>query len=215
MEVGRLAIITPTSVRGARWCPPKMPLLQFLTLLVLPLVVRSASCPAEAERWGLWQCSWTVPTLPRATNPFDVELLIDLQTTTPSNNVTVRGFYDGDGLFRARFMPSVDGTWSWRTRCDSVSELNGHVGKLTVTAPAQASLNHGPVVASKGHDTTKFAYADGTPFFSVGTTVYGLAGSGWGSTPANTSATLATLRGRGSVFNKVVSTLPQHCALLR
>lgn len=199
----------------ARGVAPKMPLLLFLTLLVLPMVVRSASCPAEAERWGMWQCTWTLPAaLPSTratTNPFDVELLIDLQTTPPSSNVTVRGFYDGDGLFRARFMPPAVGTWSWRTRCDTVSELNDHVGKLTVTAP-QDSRNHGPVVAGKGHESTKFAYADGTPFHSVGTTVYGLAGSGWGSTPANTSATLATLRDGGSVFNKVVS-IAQHCPL--
>ena len=171
-------------------------------LLLLPAVVRS-TCPPEAEQWGMWQCTWPVATPPA--NPFDVELLIELRSHPPaSRNITVRGFYDGDGMFRARFMPPVVGAWSWRTLCDTVSELHAQVGNLTITAPRQATRNHGPVHAA-GHGSTKFAYADGTPWHSVGTTVYGLAGSSWGSTPANTSATLETLRGRGSVFNKVVS----------
>eukprot|EP01043_Picozoa_sp_COSAG02_P005446 COSAG02_NODE_147_length_33939_cov_6.689539_21_plen_213_part_00 len=181
--------------------------LSFLTLLWLLTDAQSvALCPSQAERWDIWQCTWSVENLPPKLNPFDVDMLIDLYSPTSRKNMTVRGFYDGDGLFTARFMPPIVDVWSWRTRCDTVSSLDDHIGKITVAVP-QAARNHGPVHTAKGHGNTKFAYADGTAWHSVGTTVYGLAGSSWGSAPANTSATLDTLRGRGSVFNKVVRCL--------
>jgi hypothetical protein len=45
--------------------------------------------------------------------------------------------------------------------------LDGKQGKLTATAPSPG--NHGPVHV---HETFHFAYADGSPYFQVGTTCY-------------------------------------------
>jgi hypothetical protein len=172
-----------------------------LTLLTLALLAGSAlgGCPPKVEQWGVWECTWAAAP---STNPFDAELFVELQPTAGgSGSVTVRGFYDGDGQFKARFMPPTAGGWSWRTRCDTVSALGGHVGAFSVGAAS--TDNHGPVRAAREPHATTFVHADGTAWHSVGTTVYGLAGSGWGSSAGNTTATLNTLNSTGSMFNKV------------
>jgi hypothetical protein len=78
----------------------------------------------------------------------------------------VEGFYDGDGLFRLRFMPDQEGMWQYCTR-SNLSELDGQTGELICT-PAGPG-NHGPVRVAHG---IHFAYADGIPYIPVGTTCY-------------------------------------------
>jgi len=76
------------------------------------------------------------------------------------------GFYDGDGVYRARFMPDKQGEWHYQT-VSSAPELNGQTGTFTVTKPS--AQNHGPVYVA---NTYHFAYADGTPYKELGTTCY-------------------------------------------
>ena len=101
------------------------------------------------------------------------------------------GFYDGDGVYRVRFMPPVAGEWSYETRSNA-RKLNGTAGYFAVTKPGPD--NHGPVrVASTYH----FAYADGPPYHELGTTCYV-----WEWQPAELQAqTLKTLA--ASPFNKI------------
>ena len=76
------------------------------------------------------------------------------------------GFYDGDGIYKIRFMPDTEGIWTYRTK-SNFDALNGKTGQFECTAPALD--NHGPVrVKNQYH----FAYEDGTPFFLFGTTIY-------------------------------------------
>ncbi|MBR3739329.1 MAG: DUF5605 domain-containing protein [Clostridia bacterium] len=76
---------------------------------------------------------------------------------------SVKGFYDGGGQYKVRFLPERAGEYAWK-----VSGAVSAAGKETC-APAQEA--HGPVRAVG----TRFAYADGTPFLPFGTTVYALA----------------------------------------
>ncbi|MFO8006146.1 MAG: DUF5060 domain-containing protein [Candidatus Brocadiia bacterium] len=98
-------------------------------------------------------------------NPFtDVEFAAVFRHD--HRQVSVEGFYDGKNTFRARFMPDVEGEWRWRTVSDC-AELDGREGSFTCTPPSEG--NHGPVrVADRCH----FRYADGTPYYQVGTTCY-------------------------------------------
>ena len=79
------------------------------------------------------------------------------------NRVIMRdGFYDGDGVFKIRFMPDSTGEWSYRTQ-SNIQDLNGKEGRFTcITGEKKA---HGPVHV---HNTFDFAYADGTPYYPVG-----------------------------------------------
>ena len=125
--------------------------------------------PGAVERWGQWEGSWRAPTA-AGVNPFtDVDLTVELRGPgSADGSATVRGFYDGDGVFRARFMPPSAGTWRFLTKSNA-PQLHGKSGEFLVTPPPAGSNNHGPVVAAPGQ--TKFAHADGTPFFAVATTV--------------------------------------------
>jgi hypothetical protein len=99
---------------------------------------------------------------PSSGNPYrDVELWADF--TLGHRVVSVRGFYDGDGRYKVRFMPDAEGEWSYRTR-SSLPALDDSSGRITVVG----AKGHGPVqVVGSG-----FAHADGTPFVPVGTTCY-------------------------------------------
>lgn len=101
------------------------------------------------------------------------------------------GFYDGDGVYKIRFMPDETGHWTFTTSSDDPS-LDGLRSEFVCTAPEQG--NHGPVrVAGRYH----FAYADGTPYLPFGTTCYA-----WiHQSEERQRETLATLT--QSPFNKI------------
>ncbi|MFW6261669.1 MAG: DUF5605 domain-containing protein [Spirochaetota bacterium] len=113
-------------------------------------------------------------------NPF-VDVSFEADFSLRNRTVTVRGFYDGEGRYLARFMPDEPGEWTWRTRSETVA-LDGHSGAFSVSGPgdrgragaggtgsaAGGAPNHGPVQVSG----TRFAYADGTPYVPIGTTCY-------------------------------------------
>jgi hypothetical protein len=80
--------------------------------------------------------------------------------------VEVEGFYDGDGVYRVRFMPDELGNWSYTTS-SNIGALDGKSGSFTVIAPTTG--NHGPVRVAYG---THFGYSDGTPYVPIGTTCY-------------------------------------------
>jgi hypothetical protein len=81
-------------------------------------------------------------------------------------SIEVTGFYDGDGIYRVRFMPGKPGVWHYQTH-SSAAELNNQSGVFTVTAPSAG--NHGPAHVA---NTFHFAYADGKPYKELGTTCY-------------------------------------------
>ena len=78
---------------------------------------------------------------------------------------TVDGFYDGDGVYRVRFMPSFEGEYTFTVE-GSFSEEK-HSGTFQAVKPSPD--NHGMVRVSH---TYNFAYEDGTPYYSIGTTCY-------------------------------------------
>ena len=141
---------------------------RLLTPLALLFVSEAAAAAPAAEAavevWGIHEATLAGP---RDGNPFtDVELFADL--TNGARRVVVRGFYDGEGRYRFRFMPDQPGTWQWATRSNR-PELHGRRGSVRVVAARPG--NHGPVrVRNEFH----FGYADGTPYYPFGTTIYAL-----------------------------------------
>lgn len=80
--------------------------------------------------------------------------------------VTVDGFYDGDGVYKVRFMPDREGIYTYRVWGSCMEEVvEGSFEVLPVTS----EHNHGRVqVIDKCH----LGYEDGTPYYSIGTTCY-------------------------------------------
>lgn len=97
-------------------------------------------------------------------NPFTEQTFTG---TFKGKNETVKtvGFYDGDGVYKVRFMPSFEGEYTYET--EGSFEGSKTQGSFTVTMPCEG--NHGPVRVVNGHH---FAYEDMKPYYSVGTTCY-------------------------------------------
>lgn len=140
------------------------------------------------ERWGIFEIE--LHSGESFDNPFrDVNIEAYFQIGTTIKKVC--GFYDGDSIWRIRFMPEKTGTYKFTIVSDNV-KFNGLEGSFESVPSADS--NHGPVKVSYKHH---FSYADGTPFFVMGTTVYA-----WTYRPAEVrKQTLESLQKYG--FNKV------------
>ena len=136
--------------------------LSFVMLCVGPAAGRGAPGDSRIECWDIFELSFEGPS---SGNPFvDVDLTARFEQG--GRVFTPEGFYDGNGVYRLRFMPDSPGRWTYVTE-SSCSELDGKRGAFTCVEAGPG--NHGPV---RVHDTFRLAYADGTPHFSVGTTCY-------------------------------------------
>lgn len=113
------------------------------------------------ERWGVFEAAVSGPS---EGNPF-TEHWIQGHFQGPEESVTAKGFYDGDGVYRVRFMPSFEGEYRFRLEGDFLEDSVSGAFWVTAAGPA----NHGPVRVA---NTFHFAYEDGTPYYSVGTTCY-------------------------------------------
>ena len=146
-----------------------------------------AAVPGEVERWDRYE---VVLKAPASGNPYTGPGL-RADFTLEHRTVTLDGFYDGNGTWRVRFMPDSIGAWTYVTH-SSIAALNGKTGQFQCVNPSAA--NHGPVAVSHVYH---FAYADGTPYYPIGTTSYAWIHQG----DQLEQLTLATLK--SAPFNKI------------
>lgn len=114
-------------------------------------------------------------------NPYvDVTCWIELEG--PGFARRVYGFWDGDRIFRVRFVATAPGEWRWRSGSNQPDDagLNDGTGALRAVAwtPAELTQNinrRGFIRTAPGGHTLE--HADGTPFFLLGDTW--LAASTW------------------------------------
>lgn len=115
----------------------------------------------RVERWSVFE---VVIAGPRDGDPFtELELSGIFRSKNEEKHVT--GFYDGDGVYKLRFMPSFEEEYTYETTGNFPEAKTS--GSFTVTPPREG--NHGPVHVVNG---CHFAYEDATPYYSVGTTCY-------------------------------------------
>jgi hypothetical protein len=94
------------------------------------------------------------------------DIKLSAKFSNKDTSYIVNGFFDGKGIFKIRFMPEKTGTWNYVTS-SNLKELNNRKGSFECI-PASRT-NHGIVRVS---DTYSFKYADGHPYYPVGTTAY-------------------------------------------
>ncbi|MFZ6758682.1 DUF5060 domain-containing protein [Undibacterium sp. Ji50W] len=151
--------------------------------------------PASVEQWGSIEITLAGSS---QGNPF-TEVELSARFRQGEKVLDVAGFYDGEGIYKIRFMPESTGIWQYTTSSNQAA-LRGQSGSFTVTAPAAG--NHGPV---KVRNTFHFAYADGQAYHQLGTTSYAWIHQG-DALEEQTLRTLAT-----SPFNKLRMTVfPKH-----
>jgi hypothetical protein len=123
----------------------------------------------EVPRWELHE--FTLRGGAHVANPFRDAALVGEFTSPAGKTIVVDGFFDGDDTWRLRFTPEEEGEWRYRLRGEGV-ELS-QVGRLRCTPS-----NRKGFVRVHPDNPYAFAYADGTPFFPMGDTCYGLLDDG-------------------------------------
>ena len=129
------------------------------------------------ERGTLWRVSeWTfVADRDYSAGGGDAVELDMTFTHAESGRTLVRpGFWDGGRDFRVRFAPTALGRWTWKVACPGDRALDGTTGTFAAEpyAGELAIYRHGFVRAEPGKK--HFTYADGTPFFYLGDTHWGM-----------------------------------------
>lgn len=134
----------------------------FIASLLFVLLTGATVAQNKVEKWEVFELTLNGPS---AGNPFmGVELLG--RFTNGDKVVEQEGYYDGNGIYKIRFMPDKEGTWSYVTTSNK-KELNNSKGTFECTNPSKN--NHGPV---RVRETYHFKYEDGTPYYPFGTTIY-------------------------------------------
>lgn len=115
------------------------------------------------EKWDIFEI--TLDSSVVFKNPF-TDVFVSACFETDTYTKKVKGFYDGDNTWKIRFMPEETGIYKYFI-CSNNKEFDGIIGEFKCIEPSLD--NHGPVkISNKYH----FSYADGTPFFVMGTTAY-------------------------------------------
>ena len=74
-------------------------------------------------------------------NPF-IDVTFDVEFFRDNRRVTAPGFYDGEGVYRVRFMPDVEGEWTYPNEIERESARRAR--RFVPLRPAKRG-NHGPV----------------------------------------------------------------------
>jgi len=104
-------------------------------------------------------------------NPYDVrEIALDgIFASSTGVQMTVPGFWDGEGAWKIRFTPSQEGTWAYSL---SVKDVNGESAPTKGEFAVTASDLHGWIIPGNTYDPSYslhyLVYHDGTPFYGVG-----------------------------------------------
>ncbi|MDP6637410.1 MAG: DUF5060 domain-containing protein, partial [Phycisphaerae bacterium] len=125
--------------------------------ILLVVAALAFGCPAgvlgaETEQWDIFELTLKGPS---DGNPF-ADVRFSAEFRRKDKVFKPEGFYDGNGIYKVRFMPDAAGKWTYVTRSNR-KDLDGKKGHFTCTKAR--SGNHGPV---RVHNTFHFAYADGT-----------------------------------------------------
>ncbi len=155
-----------------------------------PTLASAAAVSASSSsvaRWDALELSFNGPF---AGNPF-IDVSLTATFTLKNRSLTVEGFYDGEGVYKIRFMPDDPGNWTWTTSSNQPA-LHAKSGAFQCVAPETG--NRGSVSI---RDSCHFGYADGTPYVECGTTCYAWAFQAE-STQRQTIETLSA-----SPFNKL------------
>jgi hypothetical protein len=122
----------------------------------------AATAGTQGPRWLPKDFTFRSKTMPD--NPFAVP--ISAEISGPDGvRLTMPGFYDGEGTWKVRFSPTVEGTWSLVTRSTD-PELDNRRSSFTCVA-SKNGVEHGGLRIDAEHPS-QFIYEDGARFFPMG-----------------------------------------------
>ena len=164
-----------------------MKIIAWFAVLSFPILLKSQPTGKSIKKWERFEVMLNGTS---KGNPY-TEVQLSAIFTKGNLSIKVNGFYDGNGIYKLRFMPTEEGDWEYITYSNN-KQLNRQKGNFKCIAVSPP--NHGPVQV---WNTYNFRYADGKLYYPFGTTVYAWTHQG----QALQDETLQTLK--ASPFNKL------------
>ena len=134
---------------------------------------RRAAADSSGEVWRMAEFAFTASSDYAAGGGDAVRFDASFSNRTSSAVMVRPGFWDGGRSFLVRFAPPQPGVWDWRTVSDdaALNEKTGSFEALPYGGP-HAIYRHGFLKAERGKKY--LLHADGTPFFYLGDTHWGM-----------------------------------------
>jgi hypothetical protein len=156
---------SPAEVRasGAAFARAFLTTLQEIRSNAVPAAVEPA--PFDVPRWKMHEFS--LRGRARVPNPYRDAALVGEFISPGGRTNVVDGFFDGDDNWKLRFAPEEEGTWTYLLRGEGVELLQR--GSFRCTPPRGNGF-----IGIHPQNSYAFAHRDGTPFFPMGDTCYGL-----------------------------------------
>lgn len=104
-------------------------------------------------------------------NPYDRRevALEGVFTSLGGDDMSIPGFWDGEGAWKIRFTPSQEGLWTYTIMVrDSRGNSLPHLGELTVTPSELHGWIRPGHLFGPSYSGRYFVHHDGTPFYGVG-----------------------------------------------
>ncbi len=130
--------------------------------------------PTQGSVWQVAEWSFTAARDYTAGGGDALDFEVVFEQPATGRKLVRPAFWDGGNTFKVRFAPPLAGVWTWTARCPADATLDGRRGTFESVAytGALAIYRHGFVKTPPGKKY--FTYADGTPFFYLGDTHWGL-----------------------------------------
>lgn len=119
----------------------------------------------NVPKWEVHEFSLTGNA--NVSNPFCNAALVGEFKSPSGRSIVLDGFHNGGDSWKLRFTPDEEGEWTYLLRGEGVSIF--HRGRFHCTPP----ISRGPIRIHPDNPYA-FAYADGSAFFPMGDTCYGL-----------------------------------------
>ncbi len=135
-------------------------------------VVAAGAARATVPAWNRWE--QTLTSGKSYSNPF-ADVTLSVTYTSPGGKTySAQGFWDGEDMFRIRFMFPIAGSWTWRTTCSDSSNEGLHNQSGTVSVSRYVGTN---ALYQRGYlklsaDQRYLTYGDTTPFLWIGDTAW-------------------------------------------
>ena len=143
-------------------------------VFALLVALTALSCDRAAETWRVSELAFTASRSYDAGGGDRVRMDLCFASRGSGRTLTVPAFWDGGDRFVVRFALPEPGRWTWKSVCPDDPALDGRKGSLRCRKYTGdlAIYRHGFIEARKG--TKYLMYADGTPFFYLGDTHWGM-----------------------------------------
>lgn len=129
-------------------------------LIGMVITCKFVTGQAITEKWGCFELTMNGP---EEGNPF-IDIQLSATFSNKNDTFQVDGFYDGNGTYKIRFMPTETGNWHYLTQSNH-KMLKKKKDSLKCIEPGEG--NNGPVVIRNKYH---FKYASGHCFLPLGTT---------------------------------------------